>query len=673
MERSSNVSPSIAICAFDLLYTTTDKLGQTLASALEQSSLETEERDSLRNATKMILYLVTAVVKATDQIYFNNASGGDKKKGAQKNDQNFHLSNWEEKRTKGLVQLYNMLQLPLEQLWERSLVEESFVTMICDIAYRTLESDFSKANNVSDAVFQILGVAIKRYNHAMQFPVRILSILRNSESSVCAIADGVCLLEEDFGITTLCSMLLKDLMETISNESEDSKTVKHATMFLTRLSTVAQNLIMPHISMLADSMLDLEAYQLRICVLQIMGDIVRSQLTSEELSDEMKETREEYLEHLYDHGQDVNAFARSRVLQIWIQLKEDMAIPLVWHNKVLRLGVSRLEDRTASVRKHAVILIKSFLESNPFAGKLSMEELKQEVTVQEEKLQVLREKVLQIEREWTDIVEDATSIVTEYLSHLDTNGNGEHQFTGTPTIHIENQSELVTGFLEKKDYLSALKVVYNSDMAISNTPVSSMELDQKCSYYVALLQTYFYMLKNHPEIQKEFDQQKNTIQFHNDCIDFLDIIQEAMPKIMQLLSSKTNSDVCEAINFFTLGYQFDVKGTMEGMHKMLSVIWSSDKEKKEAVSTAYKKVLFTTDCKGRQHAAKVVKNLCNFIGELSIGRYMSMEFLIKQWVEDEDIDHQIIQVLFERFTMKLEDTTEKEAREALQLLVLISR
>ncbi|XP_059611707.1 condensin complex subunit 1 [Phlebotomus argentipes] len=670
VEKASSVPPHTAMYAFDLLFATTDQLGKSLASKLEQSSLEVKDRDSLRNATKMILYLDTALMKALDEIYQNNCASADKKK-ARTIDTNADLSGWIEKRSNSLIQLYNMLQLPLEKLWEKTIVEEAFVTMTCDVAYMTLELEFIKSDSAMDVVFQILGTAIKRYNHALHFPVRILSILRSCEPAACTIADGVCLLEEEFGINTLCAMLMNDLLETLSNDIEDAKTVKHSTLFLTRLAETAPNIITPQIIAHTDKFLELDAYQLRICVLQIIGDIICNQLTSEDLSDEMKEVREEFLDYLYDHGADINSYVRSKVIQIWTHLKQNLAIPLVWQNKVLRLAVQRLEDKSAFVRKYAVILITSFIERNPFAGKLSMEEVKQEVAVQEQKLQDLREKMLQNERSWNDTADDIASIVRDYVTHMSSNGNSDH--STPPSLSQENLKDLVMGYFEKKEYLSAVRLIYATDMEVSSSEVNNMQLNEKCVYYLALMKSYYFIWLNHEALQSEYDHQQQTVQFHVDCIDFMDIIEGALPKIGDLLLSKTNGDVCEAINFFTLGYQFRVKGCLEGMHKMLSVIWSKDKEKKDAVSAAFKKILFTTDQKGRQHAAKAVKNLCDFIGDISIGRYISLELLINDWVANNDIDHEIIQMLFERFTMKLTNTTEKEANEALQLLVVISR
>lgn len=82
-------------------------------------------------------------------------------------------------------------------------------------------------------------------------------------------------------------------------------------------------------------------------------------------------------------------------------------------------------------------------------------------------------------------------------------------------------------------------------------------------------------------------------------MEFSKMISKAMPKMQEMLSSKTNSDVFEAVDLFTTGYLFGIKGTEAGMRQMLLLVWSSDKEKRDAVSDAYKRVLFTTDQIGR--------------------------------------------------------------------------
>lgn len=72
-----------------------------------------------------------------------------------------------------------------------------------------------------------------------------------------------------------------------------------------------------------------------------------------------------------------------------------------------------------------------------------------------------------------------------------------------------------------------------------------------------------------------------------------------MPKIENMLMSKINTDVFEAVDFFTTAYLFGIKGTENGMRKMLFLVWSGDKDKRDAVMKAYHRVLFVTDQTGR--------------------------------------------------------------------------
>lgn len=137
----------------------------------------------------------------------------------------------------------------------------------------------------------------------------------------------------------------------------------------------------------------------------------------------MKEFREEFLEDLHMHLIDTSAQVRSKTLQIWNQMKTDNSVPLAWQQKVLETAAERLDDRAVLVRKNAVILIKSFLETNPFAAKLSLEELQEKHDVERAKLELIREKVVaskaneaKAEAEWLDMANDVMASVTEELS-----------------------------------------------------------------------------------------------------------------------------------------------------------------------------------------------------------------------------------------------------------------
>lgn len=240
------------------------------------------------------------------------------------------------------------------------------------MAYRTLEHPSINNRDILLTSFQILGSCIKRFNHAPVFPVRITQIVELCESSIVPIAEGVGVLYEDFGITTVYAVLIKQMLEHLCNEDlrSDSQASKHFGIFFTHVANSEPALIMPHVSTLADEILNMESHTLRNCILTIMSEIIIKKLTSEELNDEHREMRDEFLEDLLNHMQDVSAHVRSKVLQLWSNMKNENAVPLMWQHKVLMVAVERLEDKTSLVRKHAIALIRSFLECNPFSAKV---------------------------------------------------------------------------------------------------------------------------------------------------------------------------------------------------------------------------------------------------------------------------------------------------------------
>lgn len=101
----------------------------------------------------------------------------------------------------------------------------------------------------------------------------------------------------------------------------------------------------------------------------------------------------------------------------------------------------------------------------------------------------------------------------------------------------------------------------------------------------------------------ELEKQDGICGFLQDSLEFSKALAQAVPKVEEMLMSRTATDVLEAIEFFKTGYLFKIKGTENGMRMMLRLLYIStgqDKnEKGEAVIKAYHSVLFGTDATGR--------------------------------------------------------------------------
>lgn len=101
-----------------------------------------------------------------------------------------------------------------------------------------------------------------------------------------------------------------------------------------------------------------------------MNAMIVNHLCGEDLNDEQRTLRDDCLEDLFNHMNDISSYVRSKVIQIWNDLKNKNAVPLSLIYRVVNRAVERLEDKTATVRKNAIILLRSYLESNPFSSKV---------------------------------------------------------------------------------------------------------------------------------------------------------------------------------------------------------------------------------------------------------------------------------------------------------------
>lgn len=242
--------------------------------------------------------------------------------------------------------------------------------MLCDLAYRTLTHPSIKEHRVNDAVFLILGKAVKNYNHAMAFPVQIVQIMERDEIAVVPIARGVAFLNEHFGITTILGHLLKEFIDKLSTANASQTTSKHFSLFLNEIGELSPELALQCLQNSQD-ILNLEPYNIRNSLFTMMGNVLISNFCGEDLSIDQKEVRDEMIEDLWNHMSDVNSYVRSKVLQTCNELKQRDAVPLAWIVRFINTAIERLEDKTATVRKNAIALLRSYLESNPFGWKVS--------------------------------------------------------------------------------------------------------------------------------------------------------------------------------------------------------------------------------------------------------------------------------------------------------------
>lgn len=117
---------STLIVAIDILFSTTDKLGELLDIYLKQETLD--RQDDFLNLTKMVMYLLVSTIRTVDTFVKNNipAKSGRKSKKST-DDLPPEFANYGHKRNNVLIQISNFMQMPIDKLWPMSIVEENFI------------------------------------------------------------------------------------------------------------------------------------------------------------------------------------------------------------------------------------------------------------------------------------------------------------------------------------------------------------------------------------------------------------------------------------------------------------------------------------------------------------------------------------------------------------------
>lgn len=402
------------------------------------------------------------------------------------------------------------------------------------------------------------------------------------------------------------------------------------------------------------------------------------------------------MDPLLEHVHDVHAFVRSKVLQLWHKLCSHQAIPLTLQHKVLVLTTNRLKDKSSNVRKHAIQLLIALMQGNPYAARLPLEEVESKLKVEQEKLDEML-KVAEKDRPTVTRIDPSkcgptktelwNAMEPEILVAIQEVLEEEENSASMAELNDEEIAELINCANYKRvirmmaheeddaeEILDKMKSIYIGD---EDNAAKQKEMENLVRQAMEEEQAQAAAKESEPEEERpEISQQRMVVAYLKDTHAFAYSIHEAIPIVCQLLCSKHTSDILEAVNFFVTAFQFDVLDAMVGVRRMLSLIWSSEAEVKDAVVKAYKELYMDMDkysnLAAKRRALKVVANLTALISCSTQGELASLEELISLCVKTGDLRKECIQVMWEKFSMTLPETTEEESRSALMLLAMVA-
>ncbi|KAF4022870.1 hypothetical protein G4228_014892 [Cervus hanglu yarkandensis] len=613
-----SIDPGLKEDTLEFLIKVVSRHSQELPAVLDDAALSMSDRSAHLNALKMNCYALIRLLESFETMSSQTGLmdlelGG---KGRKSRAKATHGFDWEEERQPILQLLTQLLQLDIRHLWNHSIIEEEFVSLVTGCCYRLLENptiSHQKNRPTREAITHLLGVALTRYNHmlsesALPFPhpflrprimahvqdstgatVKIIQMLQHFEHLASILVAAVSLWATDYGMKSIVGEIVREIGQKCPQElSRDPTGAKGFAAFLTELAERVPAILMSSMCILLDH-LDGENYTMRNAVLAAMAEMVLQVLSGDQLEEASRDTRDQFLDTLQAHCHDVNSFVRSRVLQLFTRIVQQKALPLTRFQAVVALAVGRLADKSVLVCKSAIQLLASFLANNPFSCKLSDTDLAGPLQKETQKLQEMR-----AQRRATAPCPSAPTQEENPQTAAGSLGPGE---TGCRDKHSGS---------EPKD----------------------------CS--------------------DELVKQELLVQYLQDAHSFSLQITKAIGIISKMMYEHTTTVVQEVIEFFVMVFQFGVPQALFGVRRMLPLIWSKEPGVRDAVLNAYRQLyLKPKGDSARAKAQTLIHNLSLLLVDASVGTIQCLEEIICEFVQKDELSPAVTQVLWERATEKV--------------------
>ena len=355
------------------------------------------------------------------------------------------------------------------------------------------------------------------------------------------------------------------------------------------------------------------------------GSLDRDQdRTTSDANAPLLRAKQGFLDLLVDRTHDVSAFTRARVLQTWSTMAEKKAIPLSHWLVVADLGIGRLGDKAALVRKAAMNLLATMLGFNPFAPTLPSAAFADSLAEYEAKLLAMAPPVTDEEESETDAFEKQMPETIEEGDEEDAEKpEGESAKEGSDA---ENQNTEEPTEPEEKP------VAGDADAA--------------------------------PELDGGVEAVRTMVAALKTALGFAVQMGGAVTVLCRLLASATPSDAIEATGLLVRLKQFGVDGADEGVRRMLGLVFSRDQSVRDAAVEAVD-VLFLGGAESPMAAAK---GLAHTASASALGELAAMEEILKLLVADNRVPPE--GAVMTALWAQAGDKTDSEASRAAALTVL---
>ncbi|KAI9032255.1 non-SMC mitotic condensation complex subunit 1-domain-containing protein [Hyaloraphidium curvatum] len=638
------------------------KVGDTIVSALGslrktiQRDLEDNAQEAFgldRDALSMLGYLwqwFMTVGETQAKVSDNTGDKAAKRpragKGKKKDLDHEGLWNWPQERETALESVAAILPLDLNRIWISTSERDVFVNLFTKTTYQLLEDKDLVKTLPLDTVYAILGLCVKRYNHAFGAKTTIMLDLKSYDHLSDVLANFLHVVATKYDDVTLIEDVLLEIgkLEFNINETDvagsKSSMPKSFARFLVRLAEILPKEVLKQMAILS-SHFDAQSYSIRSGMIEVLG-YLNEYLFSEEDREAADDKIESFCDILLERYRDANAFVRSKVLQVvqnLVCLKPIMVdgaaprfgIPLSRRHAFVEMTKGRLHDKASNVRRNAIRTLSLLVNNHPYATQ------KRERTLNLEKLSQARLEVQTFlesqEKYLHDVLEEAGVPLAPPKS-AEAGEDDSQEAGGTP------QGEAEAG-----------------------GPAEQSEAVEKAQQLQERLI---------PAFQK-------ILTGIDDAVRFAQQMELTVPVMCELLASKAKSEVLEAMDFFVTLHRSGLESAKEGLRRMIHLVWNKDANSEEgrtvksSLMDCFHQVYIASSDGEQDKISAIVKNLIGLTRNATLADLTSLEHLLATMMSEGRIPAQVVDVLWQLFASTSPEVSKAKRRGALNLISMFSK
>ncbi|KAH9529690.1 Ncapd2p [Dermatophagoides farinae] len=325
-----------------------------------------DQRRTQQNKLQMIVFAFVMLSELFEDD--SNVELEDNRNRKKKNKSTKCSKIYQDSKHQAISTMLQLFSLRLDRVFETSHFLSNFVNITTRWIYKIIENSMAfrlRSSVYFNNICEMITIALDRYQHGINYCMKIIEMLQSKESSSGILSDLVA-----YNIKRLPHLfIVHDIVEQIKSMdinilSKDNSAPRALSTFLIELGKKCTDIMFKHISDLFD-FLEQDSYWLRNATLEIIATIIINKFALPTVFKDVH-IKNKLLDKLEEHIHDITSYTRSRVLQLWCQLAEHGAIPIERLLSVIDLIIGRLDDKSCFVRKNAIHFLTIMLKENTF-------------------------------------------------------------------------------------------------------------------------------------------------------------------------------------------------------------------------------------------------------------------------------------------------------------------